>query len=123
MRGFRAWWRAATWPLAQRLGWQPLALEWNAAGAELVWGSGEVPEPVPFHEQVVATLRYRPFNRWFAQRTPLTPGFVAELEAELDHRFRLVSHDPIQHQLREAIRLHLRNRHGIVDDPEPTASA
>ena len=48
---------------------------------------------------------------------------LAELEAELDHRFRLVSHDPIQHQLREAIRLQLRNRHGIVDDPELTASA
>ena len=86
-------WRAATWPLAQRLGWQPLALEWNAAGAELVWGSGEVPEPVPFHEQVVATLRYRPFNRWFAQRTPLTPGFVAELEADALPLAGLILHE------------------------------
>jgi hypothetical protein len=86
-------WRAATWPLAQRLGWQPLALEWNAAGAELVWGSGDVPDTVPFHEQVVATLRYRPFNRWFAQRTPLTPGFVAELEADALPLAGLVLHE------------------------------
>ncbi|HRC43838.1 MAG TPA: hypothetical protein PLT27_07295 [Nitrospira sp.] len=46
-----------------------------------------------------------------------------ELEAELDHRFRLVAHDPIQSQLREAIRLHLRNTHGISDHPEATPSA
>lgn len=29
---------------------------------------------------------------------------LGELEAELDHRFRLVAHDPDQSQLREAIR-------------------
>ncbi|MDR4478475.1 MAG: hypothetical protein R3B37_01825 [Nitrospira sp.] len=45
-----------------------------------------------------------------------------ELEAELDHRFRLVAHDPIQCHLREAIRLHLRSRQGIADDPNPAPS-
>lgn len=70
------------WPLPQRLGWQALALEWGAAGAELVWCCGEVSDTAPFHENIVAQLRYRPFNRWFAQRTPLTPEFVAGLEAE-----------------------------------------
>jgi hypothetical protein len=80
-------------PLAQRRGWQPLALEWGAAGAELVWGCGDVPDSVPFHEQIVATLRYRPFNRWFAQRTPLTPAFVAELEADALPLAGLVLHE------------------------------
>lgn len=82
-----------TWPLEQRRGWQPLGLEWSTAGAELVWGSGDVPDTVPFHEQIVATLRYRPFNRWFAQRTPLTPAFVAELEADALPLAGLVLHE------------------------------
>jgi hypothetical protein len=68
-------------------------LEWGTTGAELVWGSGEAPDTVPFHEQVVATLRYRPFNRWFAQRTPLTPAFVAELETEALPLAGLVLHE------------------------------
>jgi len=83
----------ATWPLAQRRGWQPLTLEWSAAGAEIVWGCGEVPDTVAFHEQIVATLRYRPFNRWFAQRTPLTPAFVAELENDALPLAGLVLHE------------------------------
>jgi hypothetical protein len=45
---------------------------------------------------------------------------LAELEAELDHRFRLVSHDPMQRQLQEAIRLHLRTRYGVEESPGPT---
>jgi len=83
----------ATWPLAQRRGWQPLALEWGAGGAELVWGCGEVADTLPFHEQVIAALRYRPFNRWFAQRTPLTPAFVAELEADALPLAGLILHE------------------------------
>jgi hypothetical protein len=81
------------WSAAQRLGWQPLALEWGGAGAELVWGCGEVPDAVAFHEQVVATLRYSPFNRWFAQRTPLTSAFVAELEADALPLSGLILHE------------------------------
>ncbi len=45
---------------------------------------------------------------------------LSELEAELDHRFRLVSNDPIQRQLLEAIRLHLRTTHGVSESPGPT---
>ncbi|HAP41814.1 MAG: hypothetical protein R3B11_00890 [Nitrospira sp.] len=41
-----------------------------------------------------------------------------ELEAELDHRFRRVIDDPLQYQLREAIRLQLRATHGVSDPPE-----
>lgn len=48
---------------------------------------------------------------------------LAELEAELEHRFRRVITDPIQHQLREAIRLQLRNMHGVADHPEAPPSA
>lgn len=81
------------WSPLRQPGWQPLALEWSAAGAEILWGCGEVPDTVAFHEQVVATLRYRPFNRWFAQRTPLTPAFVAELEAEALPLAGLVLHE------------------------------
>jgi hypothetical protein len=42
---------------------------------------------------------------------------LAELEAELDHRFRLVRHDPIQQQLLDAIRLHIRTTHGVGENP------
>ncbi|MBA2485804.1 MAG: hypothetical protein H0V35_06855 [Nitrospira sp.] len=45
---------------------------------------------------------------------------LAELEAELDHRFRLVCHDPIQRQLQEALRLHIRSTHGVGESPGPT---
>jgi hypothetical protein len=48
---------------------------------------------------------------------------LAELEAELEHRFRLVNHDPIQRRLLEAIRLHLRSRHGVADNQEPSPPA
>ncbi len=43
---------------------------------------------------------------------------LAELEAELDHRFRRVIDDPLQYQLREAIRLQLHATHGVTDSPE-----
>ena len=82
----------AAWPSAQRRDWQPLALEWSMHGAELVWGCGDVPD-APFHEHVVAALRYRPFNRWFAQRTPVTPTLVAELEAEALPLAGLILHE------------------------------
>ena len=81
------------WSPVRQPGWQPLALEWSAAGAEILWGCGEVPDTVAFHEQIVATLRYRPFNRWFAQRTPLTPAFVAELEKDALPLAGLVLHE------------------------------
>lgn len=48
---------------------------------------------------------------------------MAELEAELEHRFRRVIDDPIQYQIREAIRVQLRNSHGTTDHPETTTSA
>lgn len=73
----------AAWPLALRRGWQPLALEWGAQSAELVWGCGATRDDLPFHESAVASLRQRPLNQWFAPRTPLTPGFVAALEADM----------------------------------------
>ncbi|HEY6942334.1 hypothetical protein [Dokdonella sp.] len=81
------------WPLAQRRGWQPIALEWSAGGAELAWGCGDVADTLPFHEQVVAALRYRPFNRGFAQRTPITPALVAELEADALPLAGLILHE------------------------------
>jgi hypothetical protein len=83
----------AAWPLAQRRGWQPLALEWSTSGAELVWGCGKVNAALPFHEHIVASLRYRPFNRWFGQRTPITPGLVAELEVDALPLAGLVLHE------------------------------
>ncbi|GAB1721604.1 MAG: hypothetical protein GDA65_02580 [Nitrospira sp. CR1.1] len=43
---------------------------------------------------------------------------LAELEAELEHRFRRVIDDPLQYQLREAIRLQLRTTHGVAHPPE-----
>jgi hypothetical protein len=37
---------------------------------------------------------------------------LAELEQELDHRFRKVAADPIQSRIREAVRRHLRASRG-----------
>ncbi|MEO7323770.1 MAG: hypothetical protein ABIW82_02985 [Dokdonella sp.] len=71
----------ASWPLPSRRGWQPLAVEWGASGAELVWGCGATSDDLPFHELTIENLRRRPLNRWFAVRTTLTAEFVAELEA------------------------------------------
>ncbi|WHZ16842.1 MAG: hypothetical protein OJF52_003692 [Nitrospira sp.] len=48
---------------------------------------------------------------------------LAELEAELDHRFRLVNNDPRQLTILEAIRLHLRNSQGVGDRPAETPSS
>ena len=48
---------------------------------------------------------------------------LAELEAELDHRFRLVNNDPRQRTILEAIRLHLRNSQGVGDRPAETPSS
>lgn len=39
---------------------------------------------------------------------------LAELEAELDHRFRHVAQDPIQQLILQALRTHLRATHGVV---------
>ncbi|WHZ24046.1 MAG: hypothetical protein OJF47_003158 [Nitrospira sp.] len=48
---------------------------------------------------------------------------LAELEAELDHRFRLVNDDPRQRLILEAIRFHLRNSQGVGDRPSETPSS
>lgn len=39
---------------------------------------------------------------------------LAELEAELDHRFRLVAQDPIQQLILRALRAHLHATHRVV---------
>ena len=39
---------------------------------------------------------------------------LAELEAELDHRFRHVAQDPIQQLILRALHTHLRTTHGVV---------
>ncbi len=44
---------------------------------------------------------------------------LAELEAELDHRFSRVNQDPQQRLILEAIRRHLRDTHGISEASGP----
>ena len=46
-----------------------------------------------------------------------------ELEAELDHRFRHVAHDPIQQLILRTIRTHLRATHGMGTDVEKSQAA
>ena len=46
-----------------------------------------------------------------------------ELEAELDHRFRHVAHDPIQQLILRTIRTHLRATHGMMPDVEKPKAA
>ena len=46
-----------------------------------------------------------------------------ELEAELDHRFRHVAHDPIQQLILRTLRTHLRATHGMVPDLEKPEAA
>ena len=45
---------------------------------------------------------------------------LAELEAELDHRFRHVAHDPIQQLILLSLRTHLRTTHGAGPVTEGT---
>lgn len=45
---------------------------------------------------------------------------LAELEAELHHRFRLVRQDPLQQQLLEAIRVHLHTTYGVGGSSDPS---
>jgi hypothetical protein len=46
-----------------------------------------------------------------------------ELEAELDHRFRYVAHDPIQQLILRTLRKHLRATHGMMLDVEKPKAA
>lgn len=39
---------------------------------------------------------------------------LAELEAELEHRFRRVIRDPLQQNILAALRLHLQQAHGVA---------
>ena len=39
---------------------------------------------------------------------------LEELEAELDHRFRQVGHDPLQQLILKTLRTHLRATHGVA---------
>jgi adenine deaminase len=44
---------------------------------------------------------------------------LAELEAELEHRFRQVAQDPIQQLILRTLRTHVRATHGMVSVTEP----
>lgn len=46
-----------------------------------------------------------------------------ELEAELDHRFRHVAHDPIQQLILRTLRTHVRATHGMTPDIEKPEAA
>jgi hypothetical protein len=46
-----------------------------------------------------------------------------ELEAELDHRFRHVAHDPIQQLILQTLRTHLRATHGMGSDVQKSEAA
>lgn len=46
---------------------------------------------------------------------------LAELEIELDHRFRHVAQDPIQQQILQALRAHLRATHSVAPTEGPRA--
>lgn len=48
---------------------------------------------------------------------------LAELEAELEHRFRQVAQDPIQQLILRTLRTHLRATHGmasVTEGPQAT---
>jgi adenine deaminase len=45
---------------------------------------------------------------------------LAELEAELDHRFRQVAQDPIQQLILRTLHTHVRATHGIAPVTEPS---
>ena len=48
---------------------------------------------------------------------------LAELEAELEHRFRRVAHDPLQQLILRTLRTHLRTTHGMAPESEKTEAA
>ena len=48
---------------------------------------------------------------------------LEELEAELDHRFRRVAHDPIQQLILRTLRTQVRATHGMAPDVEKSEAA
>lgn len=48
---------------------------------------------------------------------------LMELEAELDHRFRHVAHDPIQQLILRSLRAHLHDSHGTTPATKGPATA
>lgn len=48
---------------------------------------------------------------------------LAELEIELDHRFRHVCQDPLQQKIVAALRDHLRHTHGTADLEKGTTTS
>ena len=48
---------------------------------------------------------------------------LAELEAELDHRFRRVAQDPLQQLILRALHAHVRTTHGMAPDIEKPEAA
>lgn len=48
---------------------------------------------------------------------------LAELEAELEHRFRRVIRDPLQQNILAALRLHLQQTHGTAGPEGNTATS
>jgi hypothetical protein len=47
---------------------------------------------------------------------------LTELEAELEHRFRRVTHDPIQQMILRTLRRHLHATHSTILTPENPAT-
>ena len=47
---------------------------------------------------------------------------LTELEAELEHRFRRVAHDPAQHMILRTLRKHLHATHSTIPLPEKPAT-
>lgn len=85
----------------------------NAAGLVVL------PSGAELDEATLSRLQRLGLASVFVEGDPDSAGgkTLTELEAELDHRFRLVSHDPLQQQLLEAIRLLLRTTHGVGESP------
>jgi hypothetical protein len=74
---------------------------------------------VALDEPTIARLRHLNLASVFVEGDAGGSGgkTLAELEAELDHRFCRVVTDPQQRTILEAIRLHLRNTHGMGETP------
>lgn len=53
----------------------------------------------------------------------VTGKTLAELEAELEHRFRLVIRDPLQQHILTALRQHLQHTHGAARAEEEAATS
>ncbi len=91
----------------------------NANGLPIV-AAGTILDPA-----LIERLRQMELTSVYVEGDALDSGgkTLAELEAELEHRFRQVAQDPIQQLILRTLRAHVRATHGVAPATEGSQAA